>query len=339
MTRLLPLQAVFLFVLLFKWIHCLNITHSHWKRHSTTPTTAHLVGREDYTSFNETNDQQLKSREPTKTTNRPSVTTVIIIQTNGHTYHELGGGTGSNSDNGMTDPNDANIQAEIHQDNKEVKRMISIVTVVGGVGLCAIITGTLLFIRSKKRRQRTKSSRQSQHSSLDGSDNSTISIDTPTSQSQQYESRRSQQVIEISSSTPSAPLEPMIPPNHIPSLPSTVSIAPAPSAPSAKELEMNLLSSKPLLSLPFNQPSLSTSNHSPLDTTQTMTLSQSSSSSRHIPNLPTTRINGLKNTDQPLSTPELPPPAYTPSPLPVYILPPSQRRRSADQLSLDRYRR
>ncbi|ORZ17215.1 hypothetical protein BCR42DRAFT_414148 [Absidia repens] len=459
MTKSLPLLAILLFLLLLNLVHSLENHTSRRIRKKDSTAAPTLIARGDYSSFNESEspfDQYQKKTsthtfEATKTTslnNQPSVTTIIIIQSNGQTYHELGGGpsptsNGGSNDGDVNDPNESNIQAQVDHDNEVLKRMISISTVVGGVGVLMIIAGTLIFIRLRAKRRRIKAINHystAHFGDTDGNDDDTgharhqrqLSSTSaanyiPPHQHQHQHQHQSpisspsipnsptmgdgpHEAIEMTTMCPSAPPEPTLLPSHIrerhrqsllsqqrmpPSLPpistSSPSSQPAPSAPSAKELEMNLPSSSANPTSTHSSPTIEISSptsplkqnshrfdtsHSPtllresgaaaatgqstLTTTSSSTISPSSSSPSSSPpqsratgpclhlkptagsdgsEQPTTSTTSPPDQPRPPLTPEMPPPAYTPSAPPLYILPPSQRRRSADQLSLDRYRR
>ncbi|CAO3586183.1 unnamed protein product [Absidia cylindrospora] len=439
MTKSLPLLAILLFLLLLNLVHSLENHTSRRIRKRDSTASPTLIARGDYSSFNESNapfDQYKKKTStqtfgPTKTTSsneQPSVTTIIIIQSNGQTYHELGGGpsptNGGSNDGNVNDPNESNIEAQVDHDNQVLKRMISISTVVGGVGVLMIIAGTIIFIRLRTKRRRIKAINHYSTAHFDdteGDDNDTgharhqrhlssasaatyipphqhqhqSPVSSPSIPNSPTSGDSPHEAIEMTTMCPSAPPEPTLLPSHIrerhrqsllsqqrmpPSLPpistSLPSSQPAPSAPSAKELEMNLPSSSSANPTFHSSPTIEVSSptspskqnshqfdtiHSPTllrssaAATSSSTASSSSSSSSSSPSRATGPCLHLKPTagsdgsDQPTTsppdqprpplTPDIPPPAYTPSAPPLYILPPSQRRRSADQLSLDRYRR
>ncbi|ORZ19916.1 hypothetical protein BCR42DRAFT_226238 [Absidia repens] len=158
---------------------------------------------------------------------------------------------------------------------------------------------------------------------------------------------------------PSAPLEPTILPTHLrerrmlstlsqqlaPNSPPLSSTAPPlPSAPSTKELEMNAPSTPATVSCTNVdlQPSSSNCHHRHPSSLSTSSPSPSTASvipSSHSKSTDETQMLGDISSPQLSSTPDLPPPAYSPSAPPLFSLPPNRRRRSADQLSLDRYRR
>lgn len=421
MTRSLPLLAILLFLLQLSTVHSLDSnTHRQRKRNLISPSAPpQLIAREDYTSFNQTTaaterDHHKKnsssSSRTTKTDNPPpSVTTIIIIQSNGQTYHELGGGPStttpnSNGDgNGMQDPNESSIEAQVDQDNAVLKRLITISTVVGGVGIAMIIGGTIVYLRLRSKRRRRRQLKAMRHGdeqssssylhSDTGNDEPPPSPPTPRLSSSPDEGQRQPpdaETIEMSLMIPSAPPEPTLLPTHLrerhqQSMLLQQDSPPAPSAPSAKELEMNLPSSLTYqhhhnnnsphsapssassssssshngnqVSIRVSPPSPSKQDHQPLHSTLTATASTSSppslsrSHNLHLKptagstdsdsssSRPTNLATSSDQTHQPPLTPDLPPPAYTPSAPPLFVLPPSQRRRSADQLSLDRYRR
>lgn len=143
------------------------------------------------------------------------------------------------------------------------------------------------------------------------------------------------------------------------------SVTPLPSAPSAKELMMNQPSSSssspssPSTNLYHRRNTSLTSsvntntispprlivNHYDISSTSNSNrhntnLSRSTSSTQQYQNnfLKPSTINEDELHDRSPVTPDIPPPAYTPSAPPLFILPPSRRRRSADEVSLDRYR-
>ncbi|SAM04930.1 hypothetical protein [Absidia glauca] len=415
MISLLPLQSVILVLLLLNFVFCLDVSNQRLKRDSAS-SRAPLHAREDYSNFNLTDHHNSNdSSEPTKTNKYPrlqqppSVTTIIIIQTsNGQTYHELGGGTSpttSSSNDGVGDPNGGDVNAVTDHDNKVLKRIISITTVVGGVGIVLIIAGTVLFVRMRSKQRRMKLIQQCQlpsSSIISGTHGSGNDTNHQRNQSSSSSSSASpsnpqddEEAIEMTSTTsPSAPpetiflpdhsrsrllqslqLQTLIPPSSSTFSPPTASATPAPSAPSAKELELSssppalplLTISSPLGQQPLLPPSSTYDQDSP-DTTHSISesspsspspsspssplspasplSSSSSSSSRATPALHLKSMAGTpgsNSTDQihppPTLTPELPPPAYTPSAPPLFALPPSRRRRSADELSLDRYKR
>ncbi|SAM06093.1 hypothetical protein [Absidia glauca] len=414
MTRSLPLLAILLFLLQLSLVHSLDSNTNRQRKRNLIPPSAtpRLIAREDYSSFNQTtavpemdhhkkNSSSNRSSRTTKTDNPPpSVTTIIIIQSNGQTYHELGGGpstTTPNSNgggNGMEDPNESSIEAQVDQDNAVLKRLITISTVVGGVGIAMIIGGTIIYLRLRSKRRRRRQLKAMRHDDEQppsprlhddtGTDEPPPSSPTPPASSSPDEAQRQPlgtEAIEMSLIIPSAPPEPTLLPAHLrqrhqQSMLLQQDSTPAPSAPSAKELEMNLPSSltyqhqhsnnSPLSpSTPSSSPSSSSSSsyhsnqvsicisppspskqdhHQLLHSTQTATSSTSSPPSLSRPhNLhlkPTAGPTGSDSsssrpadistsdqTHQPPLTPDLPPPAYTPSAPPLFILPPSQRRR------------
>ncbi|KAI8342392.1 hypothetical protein BC941DRAFT_412613 [Chlamydoabsidia padenii] len=359
MTRYLPSLAILLFLLQLSMVHSLG--NNRRKRNHILPTTAlPLDKREDYSSFTTTEEHRWKyhiSKASSKTTNQPSVTTVIIIQTNNQqTYHELGGGNGSSATtNGMGDPN--NIEAQVNQDNAVLKRLITISTVVGGLGVVAIISGTIIYFRLRtKRRRQMKTLRYDTNNNNNSTghrrhDSTSVSVTTHHSQRHDSIGQQDVETIEMPMILPSAPPEPvLLPPRerhqqsmlmqqHHSVLPSS----PAPSAPSAKELELNLPSSS---STHFSPSSSSTVDPISIHVSPpSPPVNQNSTLSIH-PKKPSAgsddanSSSGSTTIDQARLHPplDIPPPAYTPSAPPLFILPPSQRRRSADQLSLDRYR-
>ncbi|ORX49802.1 hypothetical protein DM01DRAFT_1337945 [Hesseltinella vesiculosa] len=145
----------------------------------------------------------------------------------------------------------------------------------------------------------------------------------------------------------SAPLAPYLSNNEIPerqlytihqqqrSPVSESSGTPLPSAPSAKEIELQALaaaassssSQQPYPRLYPTLPTFDTSSHSnpsstsPCQKSLAGSIEDSAEEELAVP-----------------PTPDIPPPAYTPN-APLFVLPPPRRRRSADDISLDRFRR
>ncbi|CAO3633245.1 unnamed protein product [Cunninghamella echinulata] len=383
---------------------------------------------------------------PTKTTSNssPVVETIYIIESDGHTYHELGGGnyrtpTASST---VNYPNASNIEKEVSQDTAVLHRLITITTVVGGVGIGLLVTGTLIYMRLRAKRKRMKAEmnlyhnnssfasylsniaginkrkrarRQHQcnhHSDNDDNNNDDNNNDdnnndhnhqNSSSNSHHHHQQLTTNTTGPSESSSNLPMNPTfqesIEMNIIPSAPpdpvlldeqvrsrrqismisqqqaftepisaSPPSAIPLPSAPSAKELMMAQPSSSPSPSslsitaatttpLPplhssssrlYHRRNISSSSSSTSPSTSHHTnLSESTSSTHHHNQRqqqqqhdflkPTTIHENELQGHSPV-TPDIPPPAYTPSAPPLFVLPPSHRRRSADEISLDRYR-
>ncbi|CAO3596775.1 unnamed protein product [Absidia cylindrospora] len=372
----IPLPVVLLFLFLLNLVHTLDNTY----RHANDT----LLRRDDYTNFKDTDESEAQNEtdedgdEPVKTrlNGGPTVTTIIIIQTTGgQTYNQLGTGGYTNADpnngDGDVDPDDENIQGEVEQDDSELKRMISIPTVVGGIAIAAIIAGAFVFFRLRAKRRRIKALKLCQElssSDLRGNEGGTgtdyngghqrqqSNLSTSTYASHHHHLQPSSPPPDnrdfSANVVPSAPFEPTILPTHLrerrmistlsqqlaPTSPSSTT-TPLPSAPSTKELEMNVLSAPSNVDL---QPSSSNGYHrhsSSLSTSSPPLPTASAIPSSHSkPTYETQTQDNISSPPLP-STLDLPPPIYTPSAPPLYLLPPNRRRRSADQLSLDRYRR
>ncbi|KAI8883259.1 hypothetical protein K501DRAFT_285465 [Backusella circina FSU 941] len=181
--------------------------------------------------------------------------------------------------------NDDSLKSKLEEDQKALKRMILILSLVGGLGIIAIAATIIIFtrMRAKSRRQkREQQEQQEQEDEEEEEENSTIPSESSWNPSREEEGGEIGDEEELV-----APVEPSAPPaiqgddnmttrpRHILSMTSQTT----PSAPTAKELDAVI------------EPSAATSSHV------------------------------HSNACNYCLMPELPPPAYTPSAPPHYALP------------------
>jgi hypothetical protein len=280
-----------------------------------------------------------KRKKPLVTTEVNIIYTTIIYSPLPTIYNVSNTGSPGRQDqqqqtpDGISDPNskkdsDKKLQDNFNQDQLALKRMITILSLVGGLGVIAIVATIVIFtrMRARNRKQReideegnegstfelsadnnnrpTMDSRSdSNQSGSHGNDSTNCSNGTPPlhlSSSSSSISSHHRPLIE-----PSAPPALMMAENHpgihhnrrtVLSM-SSQTTAPSPSAPTAKELDAMV-----------DQAQLD-------DVFAVASSSASASNHHHQPSTNCSRCTPI------LMTPELPPPAYTPSAPPHYALP------------------
>ncbi|KAI9321000.1 hypothetical protein BX666DRAFT_1262296 [Dichotomocladium elegans] len=300
-----------------------------------------------------------------------NVTTVVVIPSDGNKYTSnvypndndhgnqqdvSSGGSGNNSNNSASDPsNDNNVTEQLKQDQAALRRMITILSVVGGVGAIAVVVSVLVFTRmrtnKRKRFEAEEEALRVNGSSNNGScngnsnhnNNDVASIDTTsTTRGGLLVTATAEATPPLARTTPSPadmdhsmpiPSAPPAPEPFLASLDqstyerrrniiSTISQAtPAPSAPTAKELDG-------MIELPSSQTTGSSSSAMATTGSSSLISNQHPSPSeqnkrypqyeqgQHYPHTP----HALSAS--PVEPPEGPPPAYTPSAPPFYALPP-----------------
>ncbi|KAI8091292.1 uncharacterized protein B0P05DRAFT_526885 [Gilbertella persicaria] len=201
----------------------------------------------------------------------------------------------SQSASNMNDPNNNNgLEESLKSDQQALKRMIMILSLVGGLGVVAIVTTVVIFTR-----MRAKNKKNRECIDDDQHDNSTIALSLD---NHNDDDDSTPSVNHVSLSDQPTTIEPSAPPatilnedtetpyydnrRHFVSMMSQTTAIPSPSAPTAKELDAAV----------DDRPSIpSTSGHH----------RHRSACTRCLPEI----------------LPELPPPAYTPSAPPHYALP------------------
>jgi hypothetical protein len=201
------------------------------------------------------------------------------------------------------DPNGQSLQESLQDDQQALKRMIMILSLVGGLGVIAVVATIVIFTRMRARNRKQREMDDGNEHGLT-SDESLIPSDTDQDDNNNnivIHSASSLTSLSVNSSDNRHYLEPSAPPalnteditnnrRNLVSM-SSQTTAPSPSAPTAKELDAMI---------------------------DDETLTESSShyhSSSHINTC--SRCAPLV-----IDPPELPPPAYTPSAPPHYVLPP-----------------
>lgn len=270
------------------------------------------------------------------------VTTIVIIRPSpdpnkvihdGNTYARQQQ-TKTTTKTQMSDPNDAAIARQLQEDQAALRRMVTILSVVGGVGAIAVVATLIVFtrMRRRKRKQREYQTRQDEQRLSGDSNGGSPVTDTQlmrtisSARGQTYAGNSNNQIGDRNDDGDQgdddddeehympAPSAPPAPPfletldqaaynpfshrRHVISM--SLQTAPAPSAPTPKELDAAV----------DDAPSQAEASSSVLNKPQypVHTCGHCSHHSRSLP----------------LEPPEAPPPAYTPSAPPLYEYPLSQ---------------
>ncbi|KAI9031042.1 hypothetical protein CLU79DRAFT_732656 [Phycomyces nitens] len=281
----------------------------------------------------------------TDTNGKTVIVTTIIIVSNpdpDQVFRAMGDGDNkskqTNQDTStMADPNNSDqtenqteeeLEDSYRRKKNEVRRMVTIASLVGGLGGVAVVTATIILTRVRIRRRREMAAKNIHADDSDSESDLSTDIENggfPPQERQRQTLDTSREVNQDRSppepSAPPAPLSPSMghvrsvvyescPPRRTLSMQLQHS-APLPSAPTIKELDglANGYHAMPPL---FQIQGSSHANHSEA--------SHPSSSTAACPHCKPSEL---------LVPPEVPPPAYTPSAPPLYSMPPGSLQRSS----------
>ncbi|KAI7877446.1 hypothetical protein K492DRAFT_171724 [Lichtheimia hyalospora FSU 10163] len=352
-----------------------SLTHTNSSVALASPTiAARLFEPRDDDPNSSMKDSMTKDKDKTTNANGETVyvnvTTVVVVDGDGNNgnnnddpnkvYHDSNYAnqqeqpppdqSSDHSDKNMQDPNsnndDDNVTEQLHQDQAALKRMVTILSVVGGVGAIAVVATLIIFtrMRARKRKQRELEEEADLRGGGEGNCSSDNSSRGDDSHIEEHPLDPSTTTATTTTGDDDGPMPiPSAPPAPAPFLASLhqstyerrrnmVSIisqtTPQPSAPSAKELDAMADQQAAIAATSTNS-----EDHDIASGSRSMPSSQEeqesskpqpSSSScphcehhhhhqQHLSPLPPPPTHPME--------PEAPPPAYTPSAPPLYILP------------------